>query len=540
MNKRHSTFALITSLILATTAQARYYVNPLFNGYSDISAFPTNPDDIFQIGAGGNGHFRIDAIPPFVNLQIPDYPTHIGINSEGYIGILDITGATANMNTRRVSIGSNGTLNIDTGGSLSAASTLRTEGSINLSGFSSLLQAEYLFAEKGNANISSSAYMLVRDLATIGTNELATYNITGSKTHFRANTLEIGSATVFENQLGHGIINLQQGAQLTIDDSASIGHYGFANGVLNIESAAKMTVANNLYLGETRYEGSPIGTLNITDSNTLLTSENLYLGYVDRERYGITGNGRVNITNKANVQILETTYVGYSQFKLEDNAANGILDIKDKESSLDTLNIVNGYNATGHIQLEQGGKLNVQNMFHQNTISATQLTLSEHYQTQRGWAIETLNASLAGTLHITNLDTNKIELNQIYKLMEIDGFQTGHFKDLLQDDIVATIDDLDIFISYTGGDGNDIILYTNHIGDANADQITDHQDLDLVRKKLGSNSIIGDADHDGDTDLADLFAVRNNFTTSTTTIPEPASITLLSLALLTITKRKNR
>ena len=67
--------------------------------------------------------------------------------------------------------------------------------------------------------------------------------------------------------------------------------------------------------------------------------------------------------------------------------------------------------------------------------------------------------NLAGT---AGFDINELDLlqNQEFILMDVNGMVTGTFSNMYQDKIVATVNGLDLYFTYLGGDGNDIAVYS--------------------------------------------------------------------------------
>lgn len=70
-------------------------------------------------------------------------------------------------------------------------------------------------------------------------------------------------------------------------------------------------------------------------------------------------------------------------------------------------------------------------------------------------------------------------------------------------------------------------------GDTDFDADADLADLNNIRNNFGDDPTygFGDADKDGEISLSDLNATRNNFGAAAQTVPEPASIALLLVAL---------
>lgn len=65
-----------------------------------------------------------------------------------------------------------------------------------------------------------------------------------------------------------------------------------------------------------------------------------------------------------------------------------------------------------------------------------------------------------GLLDVTLIDGFTLGLNQQFEILDVDGTTTGQFIGLSEGDLVNTFGGIDLFISYTAGDGNDVALYT--------------------------------------------------------------------------------
>lgn len=70
------------------------------------------------------------------------------------------------------------------------------------------------------------------------------------------------------------------------------------------------------------------------------------------------------------------------------------------------------------------------------------------------------DATLGGDLFVTLADGTTLSDGQVFKLLDIGGTRTGTFRDLGEASLVGTYGDVPLYISYLGGDGNDVILYT--------------------------------------------------------------------------------
>lgn len=68
--------------------------------------------------------------------------------------------------------------------------------------------------------------------------------------------------------------------------------------------------------------------------------------------------------------------------------------------------------------------------------------------------------SLGGTLSVVPLDGFSFQPNQLFTIFDVNGDLSGTFAGLAEGDRVGTFGGEDLFISYRGGDGNDVALST--------------------------------------------------------------------------------
>ncbi len=386
----------------------------------------------------------------------------------------------------------------------------------------------------GIITVSSGAKLIIEEHFTNGRGKNITANLNVHGTDTNGNASSVSASKFFNGNIG---------SNTTISGGARI------NVARNTHNSGKMIIKGR------SDNGSP----------SLLSTDEF-------DNY----DGTTIISNGAQAKIYFKTRNASNQ------DTNGSLQIIGKNSDgtyakLSTGSFFNGssyvneYHQPGSLTLASGGQLDTNALFFHDPKSQLNFTLSKDYlNTQNHWAITGNTdldspsengvdlARIYGHLNIVFdagdgilLDMGDgLQDNQTYNLMQIAGDSDnlqGTFKNLEEGDSLGIFAKHEVFISYLGGDGNDITLYTTTAltnliqGDTNFDQQVNQTDLDFVTQNLGSNNPQGDANHDGTTNLKDLFAVRNNFNPNPNSIPEPTTLlTILTLAPLTQTRRKNR
>ena len=72
--------------------------------------------------------------------------------------------------------------------------------------------------------------------------------------------------------------------------------------------------------------------------------------------------------------------------------------------------------------------------------------------------VHTNNIQLAGSLQILFMYGFVPQDGDVFQIITVDGQLTGSFLGVNEGDIVATLGDVDLYLSYAGGDGNDVVL----------------------------------------------------------------------------------
>ena len=83
--------------------------------------------------------------------------------------------------------------------------------------------------------------------------------------------------------------------------------------------------------------------------------------------------------------------------------------------------------------------------------------------TEYDWVDVTGNVELAGTLDVSLIDGFDLHPGNEFNFLRVGGTLSGQYDDLGEGDLVGNFGGQDLFITYGGGDGNDVALFTNAV-----------------------------------------------------------------------------
>ena len=81
--------------------------------------------------------------------------------------------------------------------------------------------------------------------------------------------------------------------------------------------------------------------------------------------------------------------------------------------------------------------------------------------TEHDWLDVGGNVELAGTLTVSLLGGFDLHRGNVFNFLRVGGTLSGQYEGLDEGALVGTFGDQDLFITYVGGDGNDVALFTN-------------------------------------------------------------------------------
>jgi hypothetical protein len=154
------------------------------------------------------------------------------------------------------------------------------------------------------------------------------------------------------------------------------------------------------------------------------------------------------------------------------------------------------------------------------------------------------DAVLAGTLAVSLIEDFTLSAGDSFEIVDVAGALAGTFAGLAEGATVGNLSGLDLFITYAGGDGNDVALFTLAPvlpGDYNENGVVDAADYTVWRDHLGAPAGTLPNDVDGGAiGLAQYATWKANFGATfasgsasvSTAVPEPNSVALAAIILL--------
>lgn len=87
----------------------------------------------------------------------------------------------------------------------------------------------------------------------------------------------------------------------------------------------------------------------------------------------------------------------------------------------------------------------------------------DKFLTEYDWLDVMGNAELGGTLDVSLIDGFELQGGDVFNVLRVDGTLSGQYDGLGEGGLVGNFGGQDLFITYSGGDGNDVALFTNAV-----------------------------------------------------------------------------
>jgi len=370
----------------------------------------------------------------------------------------------------------------------------------------------------------------------------STWNILGDTVVGLAGngTLVIESGSSVESL---GSVYVAQGAgsvgNLTIDGGSSelIAQGGVDVGDPNASSTGILNVRNNgklstPFLGDIQINGT--GVVNVESGSSIVTDL-----FTAEAGSLLVNHGTIDDPNGAFISLVANSGTlsgsGSQSVDLTDFgvlAPSAVSPIDD--SGVYTINASWDQFSGSELQIELGGLSN----------GGGNKSL-----TSFDWIDATGDVTLAGGIDVQLIDGFTLSFQQEFEIVNVGGTLSGGFVGLAEESVVTVLGGMPVLISYQGGDGNDIVLYTpsEFEADFDSDNDVDSDDLGQWQGDYASNGM-SDADGDGDSDGLDFLTWQKQhgygiapLSSASTPVPEPAVGSMILLTtVITFLRRAER
>ena len=361
---------------------------------------------------------------------------------------------------------SHGTLTVKTHAKLSNFSSLENLGLLTNDGTINLSQSdvpESLFNNHANGTLTNSGSLFINPEATLF-NYGTLYNNNSHGTLTVKTNAKLSNFGILEN-LGlltnDGTINLSQSdvPESLFNNHANGTLTNNSGGTLTVEAGATLTNSGNLVNKSngtlTNNQGTLTnhnkldnygtlnndGTLDITSGSTLTNAAT----FINEKDGTLTGDGTINCKDGAKIHNRGKISGNWTSHDCQWNDSGSLS--ADKSAGVLTIE-GDLYKTGGSKDVELGGLVN----------GGGDKSLTEF-----DWLHVTGNVELAGLLNVSFIDGFKLGRGMSFDILAVDGQLSGQYDGLAEGDLVGNYDGQDLFITYIGGDGNDVSLYTNPI-----------------------------------------------------------------------------
>ncbi len=471
--------------------------------------------------AGSTGAITVSNESSFLDASL--IRTRIGADefSNGRLEITDL--GLASLARTSVGSGGAGVLEVNTGGSLITGTAVIGElptshGTATLdSGGSWLVSGQLYVGDQGHGEL------LIRDSATVTVDELI--SIGEAPGSFGLMTIDGPTATINGNLsalyigfLGEGELYLRNESSWAPQGDVTMGEIGGGRGSAYVDATSSWHVTGGIYIGGSAVAAGGLGHLE--SRGTVLSDTGITIW--DGGTAAVVDGGEI-----ASPRVdVHGVLAGTGIIDAEMTVNNGEITPDGGLFSTGLLTLTGDYEQTadGLLVIEIGG-----------ATPATEFDVLEI-----GGA-----ATLDGLLAIDFIDDFIPTDDDEFQIIDIFGAVSGSLFGLGEGAFLGTYGDIDLFITFLGGDGNDVVLYTELtpplVGDYNDDGIVDAADYTVWRDHLGApagtllndpaGGAIGTAQYtQWKTHFGQTFGAGSG-AISLAPVPEPSTVVLMMLAM---------
>ena len=321
-----------------------------------------------------------------------------------------------------------GTLTNNSGGKLINAGTLNNELNSTLENYGTL------YNNNSHGTLTVKTHAKLSNFSSLENLGLLTND----------GTINLSQSDVPEslfNNHANGTLTNNSGGTLTVEAGATLTNSG------NLVNKSNGTLTNNQGTLTNHNKLDNYGTLNndgtldITSGSTLTNAAT----FINEKDGTLTGDGTINCKDGAKIHNRGKISGNWTSHDCQWNDSGSLS--ADKSAGVLTIE-GDLYKTGGSKDVELGGLVN----------GGGDKSLTEF-----DWLHVTGNVELAGLLNVSFIDGFKLGRGMSFDILAVDGQLSGQYDGLAEGDLVGNYDGQDLFITYIGGDGNDVSLYTNPI-----------------------------------------------------------------------------
>lgn len=373
------------------------------------------------VGNAGDGTLNIEAGGAVSNID-----GYIGDDADS-TGLVTVTGSgSVWSNSFNLYVGNfgNGTLNVENGGAVDSYRTGYLGYAGGATGTTTVTGAGSTWTHSNELHVGyfGDGTLNVEDGGTVSSgdsvvgnlyNSVSAATVTGTGSSWNTDSLTVG-------YYGDATLNVEDGGIVSSSRTSEIATFRGSISVATVTGAgSSWAISNELFVGR-----AGNGTLSIEAGGAVSSSRT---GYIGDEAYS---TGLVTVSGSGSVWTIANRY-----------------------------NLLVGNAGKGTLNVEEGGHVSVGTDLFMQANGGTAYLNFILTSTADPLIDVAGNASLAGELTV-GLDESLTLVNgDVFTLIDIGGTRSGVFSNFAQDDLLGTFNGIDLHLSYTGGDGNDVVAY---------------------------------------------------------------------------------
>ncbi len=289
---------------------------------------------------------------------------------------------------------------------------------------------------------------------------------------------------------GTGVLNIEAGGTVSAA-GGRLGNGAGSTGTATVTgSGSRWDNTVDLLVGN---NGN--GTLTVDDGGVV----NAGVGYIGIQA---GSNGTATIAGAGSQWNMDALYIGGSTTQPGGDATLNISSGGEVNVSglttvwpTSTLNLEAGSLSSGELNLETGASVDIR-------IDGVGLGSFGRFTTSS-------ETTFGGNLNVTLGEEFILEPGQQFLIADVGGTAMGQFDNLSEGDVVGSYNGVELIITYAGGDGNDVELYTQStviLGDVNMDGAVNLLDISPFIDLISSGGFQPEADinQDGQVNLLDI------------------------------------